>query len=59
MGNEFTSHELPCKMKRAQTVTIPYYNKMTPFIFGAQDNTNIYKYDYHTKKYQLFDKYRH
>ena len=55
----YTTHDLPCKMKRAQSCTINYQNEETIFIFGAYHNNNIYKYNSKLIKYELFDKYKH
>ena len=61
MGNtseHFKTHKLPCEMHDAQSVLLSYNNESVPFIFGADDNGNIYKYNSITKDYDLFDTYK-
>ena len=54
----YTTHNLPCKMKFAQSCTIKYENQDTIFIFGSYAKMNIYKYNLIKSKYELFDKYK-
>ena len=42
----------------ARTIKVLYNNELTPFIFGSQDNQNIYKYNFETETYDEFDTYK-
>ena len=53
----FEAHKLPCKMSQPQVAAVPINGRLTPFIFGCEDNNNIYCYNSENSNFQLYDKY--
>ena len=54
----FETVEIPEPLDNAQLISVQVAGVETCFIFGSDENENIYKYNNKTNSYDIYDKYK-
>ena len=57
--NLFKTVPIPEEVFQAQLISVEKNGISSTFIFGSNDNGNIYKYNNKTKSYNIYDKYKY